>query len=183
MERSPGLVISLAWVAPVVASQRLWELWLCRRNRRRLLARGGREVRPDTYKTMVGLHLLFLASLALESHPWRVPADFRTWACLAALAAVTAFRYWTIASLGEYWSTRVVVVPGTRLVRAGPYRFLRHPNYLVIVLEFLLLPLLMRAPVTLVLFSIANLAALRQRIRIEEAALGEIAVSVGGDPG
>lgn len=168
-------MISLAWVAPAVAAQRLGELWLCRRNRLRLLARGGREVRPDTYPTMVVLHVLFLAALALESRPWRVPANARTWTFLAALAAVTALRYWAIVSLGEYWNTRVVVVPGTHLVRSGPYRFLRHPNYLVIVLEFLLLPLLMRAPVTLVLFSLANLVLLRQRIRIEEEALREMA--------
>jgi methyltransferase len=174
------MTICLAWVAPALAAQRLGELWLCRRNRLRLLSRGGREVRPDTYRTMVALHVLFLASLSLESYPWRVPADARTWACLIVLVAVTALRYWSIASLGEYWNTRVVVVPGTRLVRAGPYRFLRHPNYLVIVLEFLLLPLLMRAPVTLVLFSLANLAALRQRIRIEETALAEIVAAVGG---
>lgn len=167
------MVISLAWVAPVVAAQRLGELWLCRRNLRRLLARGGREVRPDTYMTMVALHLLFLLALSWESYPWRLPADIRTWACLAALAVATALRYWAIASLGEFWNTRVVVVPGTHPVRTGPYRFLRHPNYLVIVLEFLLLPLLMRAPVTLVLFSLANLAVLRQRIRIEEEALRE----------
>jgi methyltransferase len=177
------MMISLAWVAPAVAAQRLGELWLCRRNRRRLLARGGREVRPDTYKTMVALHVFFLAFLAIESYPWRVPADARTWACLGALVAVTALRYWAIVSLGEYWNTRVVVVPGARLVRVGPYRFLRHPNYFVIVLEFLLLPLLMRAPVTLVLFSLANLAALRQRIRIEEAALAEIVASMGGGSG
>ncbi|HEX2709926.1 MAG TPA: isoprenylcysteine carboxylmethyltransferase family protein [Candidatus Deferrimicrobium sp.] len=167
------MVISLAWVAPVVAAQRVGELWLCRRNRRQLLARGGREIRPDTYKPMVALHVLFLAFLAIESYPWRVPADNRTWGCLAALAIVTALRYWAIASLGEFWNTRVVVVPGTHRVRTGPYRFLRHPNYLVIVLEFLLLPLLMRAPVTLILFSLANLAVLRQRIRIEEEALRE----------
>jgi methyltransferase len=167
------MTISLAWVVPVVAGQRLGELWLCRRNRLRLLARGGREVRHDTYRTMVALHALFLAFLGVESYPWRAPADTRTWTCLAALAAVTALRYWTIASLGEYWNTRVVVVPGTHLVRTGPYRLLRHPNYLVIVLEFLLLPLLMRAPMTLILFSIANLAVLRQRIRIEEEALRE----------
>jgi len=165
------MMISLGWVAPIVAAQRLAELWLCRRNRRRLLARGGREIRPDTYGTMVALHTLFLLSLSWESYPWRVAADIRTWACLAALAAVTTLRYWAIASLGGYWNTRVVVVPGTRIVRTGPYRLLRHPNYLAIVLEFLLLPLLMRAPVTLVLFSLANLAALRQRIRIEEEAL------------
>ncbi len=151
--------------------------------RLRLLARGGREVRPDTYRQMVALHVLFLAFLAVESYPWRVPADIRTWGCLAALAIVTALRYSAIASLGEYWNTRVVVVPGTHLVRARPYRFLRHPNYLVIVLEFLLLPLLMRVPVTLVLFSLANVAALRQRIRIEETALAEIVASGGGVPG
>jgi len=175
-------MISLAWVAPVVATQRLGELWLCRRNRLRLLARGGREVRPDTYRTMVALHALFLLFLSIESYPWRVPADILTWGCLAALGVVTALRYWAISSLGEYWNTRIVVVRGTKLVRTGPYRFLRHPNYLVIVLEFLLLPLLMRAPVTLVLFSLANLAALRQRIRIEETALAEIAPA-GGVPG
>jgi len=165
--------ISVAWVVPVVSAQRLAELWVSGRNRRRLLARGGREIRPDTHRTMVALHVLFLASLAWESHPWRVHLDARTWACLAALVPVTALRYWAIASLGEYWSTRVVVVPGARVVRRGPYRVLRHPNYLVIVLEFLILPLLMRAPLTLILFSLANLALLRQRIRIEEKALRE----------
>ncbi len=163
--------ISAAWVVPAVSVQRLLELGWSRRNRLRLLARGGREVRPDTYRTMVALHALFLLSLAWESYPWRIPLDARTVFCLGAFAAVTALRYWAIASLGEYWNTRVVVVAGARLVRSGPYRHLRHPNYLVIVLEFLLLPLLMRAPATLILFSMANLAVLRQRIRIEEEAL------------
>lgn len=162
-----------AWVVPAVAGQRLLELALSRRNRRRLLARGGTEVRPETHRTMVAIHALFLLSLAWESHPWRVPFDARTLWCLAGLAPVTALRYWAIATLGEYWCTRVIVVPGARVVRRGPYRFLRHPNYVVIVLEFLLLPLLMRAPATLVLFSLANLAVLRQRIRIEEEALRE----------
>jgi methyltransferase len=163
--------LSAAWVVPVVSAQRLLELGLSRRNRLRLLARGGKEARPETYRTMVALHTLFLASLAWESYPWRIPFDARTFGCLGGLAVVTALRYWAIASLGEYWNTRVIVVPGTRVVRRGPYRYLRHPNYLVIVLEFLLLPLLMRAPVTLALFSLANLAVLRQRIRIEEEAL------------
>jgi methyltransferase len=163
--------VSMAWVVPALIAQRLLELRLSARNRRQLLSRGGKEFRPETYRTMVALHTLFLFSLALESYPWRVPMDFRTTGCLAALAAVTFLRYWAIASLGEYWNTRVVVVPGARVVRSGPYRFLRHPNYLVIVLEFLILPLLMRAPATLLFFSLANLAVLRQRIRIEEEAL------------
>ena len=163
--------ITVAWVPPALVAQRLLELRLSARNRRRLLSRGGKEVRPETYRTMVALHTLFLVSLTLESYPWRVPMDTRTAGCLAALAAVTFLRYWAIASLGQYWNTRVVVVPGAMVVRSGPYRFLRHPNYLVIVLEFLLLPLLLRAPATLVFFSLANLAVLRQRVRIEEEAL------------
>jgi len=165
--------ISVAWVVPAVSVQRLLELRLSRRNRLRLLARGGKVARPETYRAMVALHVLFLFSLAWESYPWRIPLDARTAGCFGALAAVTALRYWAIASLGEYWNTRVIVVPGTRVLRRGPYRYFRHPNYLVIVLEFLLLPLLLRAPVTLVLFSLANLAALHQRIRIEEEALRE----------
>ncbi len=72
------MTISLAWVAPVVAAQRLAELWLYRRNRLLLMVGGGREVRPDTYKTMVTLHALFLLSLSWESHPWPAPADIRT---------------------------------------------------------------------------------------------------------
>lgn len=162
----------LWWLVPVVALQRAAELFLCRRNRRVLAARGGREFFPESYPVMAALHVLFLVSLALEAHPWLVPAGGRTYGCLAALAAVTALRYWTIATLGIHWTTRIVVIPGSRLVRSGPYRFLRHPNYLVIVLEFLLLPLLLRAPFTLAAFSLANLLVLRQRIRLEETALG-----------
>ncbi|HEX9191040.1 MAG TPA: isoprenylcysteine carboxylmethyltransferase family protein [Candidatus Deferrimicrobiaceae bacterium] len=176
--------VSMAWVVPALIAQRLLELRLSARNRRRLLSRGGREARPETYRTMVALHALFLVSLALESFPWRVPMDIRTAGCLASLAGVTFLRYWAIFSLGEYWNTRVIVVPGARVVRTGPYRFLRHPNYLVIVLEFLILPLLMRAPATLVIFSLANLAVLRQRIRTEEEALRrdtDYADRFGGD--
>lgn len=164
----------LEWVVPVVALQRAAELWLCRRNRRTLTGRGGREFFPESYPVMAALHALFLLSLAWESHPWRVPADAATYVLLASLAVVTVLRYWTIATLGERWTTRIVVVPGSRVVRAGPYRFLRHPNYLVIVLEFLLLPLLLRAPLTLAAFSLANLLVLRQRIRLEETVLREM---------
>ena len=163
--------MSFAWVLPVVALQRLLELLLCRRNRTVLASRGGKEYHRGTYPVMVALHALFLASLAWESYPWRIPLDARTYACLASLVAVTALRYASIATLGDRWTTRIVVVPGGRISREGPYRYLRHPNYLVIVLEFLLLPLLLRAPGTLVAFSLANLLVLRQRIRLEEAVL------------
>ena len=121
----------------------------------------------------MALHASFLAALAVEGYPWRVPADGRTWACLGALAALMAGRYWCIASLGGHWNTRIVVVPGAPRVRRGPYRWLPHPNYLVVALEFLALPLLLRAPVTLAVFFPLNLLLLRQRIRLEERALAE----------
>ena len=165
--------MSFAWILAVLFLQRMGELALCRRNRRGLIARGGKEFYPETYPIMVALHTFFFLSLAWESYPWRVPMDTRTTACLAGLVAVTALRYATIATLGGRWTTRIVSVPGSKVSRAGPYRFFRHPNYLVIVLEFLLFPLLLRAPFTLVAFSLANLVVLRQRIRLEEKVLRE----------
>lgn len=165
--------MSIVWLVPFIALQRLFELLLSASHVRSQVARGGREFHRESFPVMAGLHVLFLVSLAAESYPWRVPLDDLTWACLAALAVVTAGRYWVIASLGRCWTVRIVVVPGEPVRKAGPYRFLRHPNYVVIVLEFLLFPLLARAPVTLVAFSAANLLVLRQRIRLEESALRE----------
>jgi methyltransferase len=165
--------VSFFWIFPFLLLQRLFELYLSRKHRRALLARGGREFHPEFFPVIAGLHVLFLVSLAVESYPWRYPLSPFTWGCLSALALVTAGRYWAIASLGENWNVRIVLVPGEPAKRKGPYRFLRHPNYLVIVLEFLFFPLLLRAPVTLVVFSLANLALLRRRIRLEEEALGK----------
>lgn len=164
---------SFAWIFAAMILQRALELRLCRRNRRVMHARGGREFHPETYPVVVALHVLFLLALFFESYPWRIPLDALTFGCLAALLPVTGLRYWAIASLGGNWTTRIVVVPGEPAKRSGPYRFLRHPNYLVVVLEFILVPLLLRAPVTLVVFSLANLALLRRRIRLEEEALGK----------
>jgi methyltransferase len=161
------------WILAVLFLQRMAELALCHRNRRALIARGGKEFYPETYPVMVALHTFFFLSLAWESYPWSVPLDSRTTACLAGLVAVTALRYVSIATLGGRWTTRIVSLPGSKVVRAGPYRFFRHPNYLVIALEFLLFPLLLRAPFTLVAFSLANLPVLRQRIRLEEKVLRE----------
>ena len=166
--------MSFAWVLPVIILQRLLELYLSWRHKRVLCARGGREYYAESFPVMAGLHILFLVSLAVESYPWRLPLNAFTWGCLASLALVTAGRYWVIASLGENWNVRIVLVPGDPVKRKGPYRVMRHPNYLIIVLEFLFLPLLMRAPVTLVVFSLANLFVLRERIRLEEKVLREL---------
>jgi methyltransferase len=165
--------MSLWWVLVFFFAERLFELWLAAHNRRILLARGGREFFPETFKELVLLHTLFFAALLGESYPWQVPLDSLTLFCLATLVVLMGLRYWCILTLGVFWNTRILVLPGTAAVRRGPYRFLKHPNYLVVTLEFALLPLLMRAPLTLVVFSLANLAILRRRIRFEEQALRE----------
>ena len=165
--------MSLWWIFGFYFGERLFELLIAGRNRRRMEARGGREFHPESYRTIVLLHTLFFASLLAESFPWRAPLDSLTLFCLIFLILLQGLRYWCIVSLGDYWNTRIILVPGAEARRRGPYRFLRHPNYLVVTLEFAVIPLLMRAPLTLVVFSLANLVVLRQRIRLEEEALRE----------
>jgi len=165
--------MSLWWVFGFYFLERFFELGLAVRNSRLLLARGGREFYPETFKELVLLHTLFFAALLAESFPWRVPLDRLTLFSLAALALLMALRYWCILTLGVFWNARILVLPGAKAVRRGPYRFLRHPNYLAVTLEFAVLPLLMRAPLTLIVFSLANLVILRRRIRFEEQALRE----------
>lgn len=163
--------MSLLWIFAFLIAERFFELGFSRRNFLRLQARGGREFHRPTFKTIAALHTLFLASLLVVTYPWRIPLDLLTWSTLAALVLLQGIRYWCMASLGEYWNARIVLVPGGKTVRRGPYRFMRHPNYLVVVLEFALIPLLMRAPWPLYLFFFVNLVILRQRIRLEEEAL------------
>jgi methyltransferase len=102
-------------------------------------------------------------------------------ACLATLALLQAGRWWCMAALGENWNVRIVVVPGEGRRRTGPYRWIRHPNYLLVVLEFVFLPLLMGAFITPAVFSLANLLLLRQRIRLEEAAMAPCPASASSD--
>jgi methyltransferase len=122
---------------------------------------------------MVALHTLFLLALFWESYPWLVPTGPFAVAALTMFVLLQCGRYWCIASLGECWNTRIVLVPGGNVKKAGPYRLLSHPNYLVVTMEFLILPLIMSAPYTLAVFFPANLLIVRQRIRLEEKALRE----------
>jgi methyltransferase len=163
----------LLWVFGYLIGERLFELLLSRRNCRLLAARGGREFYPETFPRMVALHSLFLGALLAESYPWRFSPGYLSSALLVVFVLLQLARYWCIISLGENWNTRIVLVPGGVVQKLGPYRFLAHPNYLVVTLEFLLLPLLLQAPMTLAVFFPANLLVLRQRIRLEEQALRE----------
>lgn len=165
---------SLAYVALVtlVATQRLAEVAWAERNRRRLVAQGAVEFGARHYPMMVALHTAFLISAPLEVIGFDRPFQRAlALASLAALIAASALRGWVLVVLGERWTTRVLVVPGLVPVARGPFRFLRHPNYVAVAIEMAALPLVHGAFATAVVFSIANGLLLRHRIAIEERAL------------
>jgi len=121
---------------------------------------------------MVGTHAAFLVAAPLEVALWAPPfVPALGWPMLALVAAAMALRYWAIATLGERWNTRVLVVPGAPAVTAGPYRFVRHPNYVAVIVEMFALPLVHSAWRTAVLFSAVNALLLGRRIAHEEATL------------
>jgi methyltransferase len=160
----------------LVALQRLIELAVSKRNERRLRARGAVEAGAAHYPWMVALHTAFLVSCLAEV--WLLPRPFvapLAAVALAVLAAASALRVWTLSTLGERWSARVLVLTGAPPVVGGPYRHLRHPNYLAVVLEIAALPLVHTAWLTALVFTVANAVLLRVRIGVEEAALSAAA--------
>ena len=153
--------------------ERFGELLLSLRNARAARAAGAVEAGRGHYPVMVAFHTLFLVSCGLEVVFGHRPfPGLLGWAALAVALAAQALRYWAVAALGVRWNTRVIVWPGLAPVTAGPYRFLRHPNYLAVVLEVLAVPLIHGAWITALVFSAGNALLLRVRIRAEEQALG-----------
>ncbi len=152
-----------AIVLGLVTLQRLGELLLARFNTDRLLARGGREVGARHYPLMVAMHASWL--IALWWLGWGRPVST---AWLGIFIVLQALRGWVIATLGARWTTRIIVLPGAPLVAAGPYRFLSHPNYVVVTAEIAVLPLAFGLPVTALVFTALNAIMLGIRIRVEE---------------
>ncbi|MCC7047101.1 MAG: hypothetical protein IT562_10345 [Alphaproteobacteria bacterium] len=160
-----------AWLLlGLVTLQRLAELALSQRNAARLRAAGGIEVGQGHYGPLIGLHVAWLAGLWLLA--WDRPVA-PGW--LAAYLLLQAARYWIIGTLGRRWTTRVIVLPGAPLVRQGPYRWVRHPNYLVLAAEVALLPLVFGLWTCALVFSALNAAILAVRIRAENRALADAA--------
>lgn len=151
----------------VVAAQRLAELLWARRNTLRLIRLGAVEADAAGYPLYVALHGLWLASLALLVPPATPPS----WPVLGLFALLQPARLWVVASLGRWWTTRVLSLPGAPLVRAGPYRWLRHPNYLIVAAEIALLPVAFAAYPIAVVFSLTNLALILRRVAIEDRTL------------
>jgi methyltransferase len=159
------MIVSVVILA-LVTAQRLGELVVARRNTARLLAAGGVERGAEHYPLMVALHAAWLAGLWWLAWDW--PAN-PAW--LGVYVVLEGLRIWVLASLGSRWTTRIIVVPGETLVRKGPYRFLSHPNYLVVAGEIAVLPLVFGLTYYALVFSVLNAAMLWLRIRAESAAL------------
>jgi methyltransferase len=160
-------VTVLHWTLGLVLLQRVVELVLARRNTVQLRRLGAVEADAEGYPYFVLLHAGWLVSLAIF-----VPASATpVWPLLGLFALLQLGRLWVISSLGNYWTTRIVSLPGVPLVQTGPFRWLRHPNYLLVIAEIAVLPLAFGAVPIAVSFSAVNLILIIRRIRIEESVL------------
>lgn len=149
-----------------VTGQRAIELVWAHRNTKRLIAQGGIEFGRSHYPLMVALHAAWLAGLWILGRDRAVDLPL-----LAVFLVLQIARLWVIASLGGRWTTRVMVIPGETLVAAGPYRLIRHPNYLIVLAEIVVVPLALGLPLYAAAFGALNAALLAYRVRVEEAAL------------
>jgi methyltransferase len=149
-----------------VTLERLVELLHANRNTRRLLARGAREHAPGHYPLIVAVHALWLTALW-----WLAPSQPVDGFWLALFVLIELMRAWVLITLGRRWTTRIIVLPGEPLVRSGPYRFVNHPNYWVVIGEIAVLPLVFGLWKVALIFTLLNAAALTIRIRAENRAL------------
>jgi methyltransferase len=166
-ERAYMLLLAL------LAAERVFELFISRRNARLAFAQGGIEVGGNHYRVMVAMHTLFLVSCAVESLfvAHAISPIISTLALLGVLFA-QLLRYVAVMTLGERWNTRIIVMPGAAPVTLGLYRWIRHPNYIAVVIEIAALPLIRGCWITAAVFTIANVLMLAVRIPAEERALG-----------
>jgi methyltransferase len=157
----------------LLAVERLVELAVSRRNARRAFAEGAVEAGRAHFRVMAAMHAAFLVACPLEVFAFRRAFPGAAgWLCLAGAILAQGLRYWAIFTLGNRWNVRIIVRPGAELVTKGPYRYIRHPNYVAVAMEGVFVPLVHGAWMTAVVFTAANALLLRVRIRAEEAALG-----------
>lgn len=148
---------------------RVVELFIAKRNERWLRGEGAEEYGKEHYKYFIILHIGFFISLITE-YNLSENAGINYWVVIMFFV-VQIFRLSIFISLGKYWNTKILVIKGRELIRTGLYRYFKHPNYAIVILEFLLIPLAFGLYITLVVFSVLNLLLLRVRLREEEKAL------------
>ncbi len=166
-------MIVFALVMFFLIVQRLTELSISSRNVKAMMNAGGVEFGKEHYKYIVVMHSLFILSMTTEyllrEHYGKM--NDISYLFLVFFIFLQVMRVWVITSLGKYWSTRIIRIPGSKLVRKGPYRFIKHPNYLVVSLEIFCLPMIFGLYYTAAIFTILNALILFIRIREENKAL------------
>lgn len=160
-------------VISIVILQRLIELLIARRNEKWMLSQGAFEVGASHYPIMVAMHVTFFVSLLLEVMIFERALSPIWIALLGVFLLAQAARIWCLLSLGKFWNTKIIILPGADVIRRGPYKWLRHPNYLIVTIELLVLPLLFGAYSTAFLYTLLNVWMLSVRIPAEEKALKE----------
>lgn len=161
----------------IVAIERIIELVISKRNLSWSFSQGGIEFGRSHYKYMVALHVFLLGGALAEvwiTRPTLNPT--LSWIMFALAMASQALRWWCIASLGKRWNTLVVIVPGMPVSKRGPYKWLKHPNYLAVVIEGFALPMVGFAWMTALIFTILNAGVLTVRLRSENAALATLPI-------
>lgn len=173
MEGARTLIIFYLFIS-IIVLQRIIEVIIANRNTKWVEKQGGYEVGKEHYKYIVGLHVLFFLSLIIEVNA--SPPTFYAWTIIPLVIFILAQfgRAWALSSLGRFWNTRVMILPGSKVVVKGPYRYFRHPNYIIVAIEILTLPIIFQAYWTAVTFTILNACVLSVRIKAEEAALKEV---------
>lgn len=157
--------------------QRASELALARRNEKILRSQGAIEFDKDGYRVIAAMHVIFFISLIYEKIFLHRTLN-TYWTLFASLfVGAQILRYWAIRSLGVHWNTKVLVIPGEKWVTRGPYKYIRHPNYVAVITEIAAIPLIFSCYITAAVFSLVNLILLRRRIKIEESALREASIS------
>lgn len=158
----------------IVIVQRIVELFIARRNEKWMKELGAIEFGREHYRYMVWMHLLFFLSLFIEKLLFKKELSF-IWPFLVLIFLLAQIiRIWAISSLGKYWNTKIIVLPNANVVRKGPYRYIKHPNYFIVSVELIVVPLLFGAYITAGLFTILNFIMLSKRIPEEEAALKKL---------
>lgn len=161
------------WIfVSLVVIQRLVELNIAKRNERKLLEKGAAEIDKNGYRFIVLMHTAFFVSIMFEKNLFDTNLNANWIYIIIIFAAAQLLRYWAISSLGIYWNTKIIVLKGSPLVKKGPYKYLKHPNYVSVAVELAAIPLMFSCYLTAIVFSVLNLFVLQRRIRIEEKALG-----------
>lgn len=168
------MILSLWVIFGFLIFQRITELYIAKKNEKWMKSRGAFEAGQEHYKWFVLVHSFFFVSILLEVFLRPGAGHSLSLILLGFFVATQAARIWCLWSLGRFWNTKIIILPGATLINKGPYRYINHPNYWIVGIELIIIPLLFQAYFTAVVFPILHLLLLRIRIPEEEKALATL---------